>query len=107
MKKLIYNSPEIFLNNFNSDRTLGGQPTENEVNLLDQALLSLEDEERCKNLIKAYINTLVKPMESRKGGGGRPRDSRNKKLSNRKLIKIEHASQSNDILLRMNNMNLI
>lgn len=88
---VIYNSPEIFLNNWNSDRRLGGQPTEDEVNLLDQALLLLQDEERSKNLTKAYIDTLIKPMESRRGGGGRPRVSKNNKLSNRKLRRIKYT----------------
>lgn len=87
---IIYNSPEIFINSLNSDRQLGGQPTVEEMELLHQALLSIGDVEKSKTLVKAYIDTLVKPLESCLGRNVRP-NSTNKKLSNRKLKRIRYT----------------
>lgn len=64
----IYLSPEIYLDRLNSDQRVRGALTEEE-KFLDEALLSLEDVTKCKNLVHSFLLTIIKEdqPERRKG----------------------------------------
>lgn len=65
----MYVSLETYIHDLNTDRRHRVVPTEEETNLLDVAFLNINDVEKCKNLVTAYILTLVKEPEQRKKKG--------------------------------------
>lgn len=83
-------SPEAFIYRLNSDQRLRGQLTEEE-NMLDQAMLSLEDGEKCKNLILTSLLSIIKEDEMMRRVKVPQRSPIQKQVSNRKLKRIRYT----------------
>lgn len=96
----VYTSVETYLHYLNTDMRLG-TPTMNEVNLLDRAFgLFEEDAVAAKNLVVAFLNQFLHPVDevskpSPQFQHSRPGHKNNNNLSNRKLKKQKYASFQN------------
>lgn len=86
---IVYVSQETYINDLNSDRCYRRVLDEAETNLLDQAFLNINDTEKCKTLLTAFINTLIKTTEPRKKKGKVTQPK--KHLSNRKKKRIQYT----------------
>lgn len=82
----MYVSPETYIHDLNTDRRFRGVLEEAETNLLDQAFLNIHDNEKCKNLLTAFVNTLIKTIEPRKKKGKFIKPKKN--ISKRKQKRI-------------------